>query len=199
MSKKTSKKASRQQRRARQRRQKQLKQAVSWGAGLLVIALAVLFVWRSSQSAPGESYPILPASHVPPGTDPGTYNSNPPTSGPHYPQEFSAGFYDETSPQTQEPYPAGFLMHNLEHGYVIFWYNCDALPDGDCEGLKAQIRATMQKANRPKLVAFPWPSLDVPVALTSWGRLLRLERYDGGAALAFVNANYNRAPEPGAP
>ena len=25
-------------------------------------------------------------------------------------------------------YPEGYLVHNLEHGYVIFWYNCAADP-----------------------------------------------------------------------
>jgi hypothetical protein len=50
-----------------------------------------------------------------------------------------------------------------------------------------------------KLIAFPWPSLDVPVAMTSWGRLQRFESFDPQIATAFVEANRNKAPEPNAP
>ncbi|GAB4535082.1 MAG: hypothetical protein Fur0018_25240 [Anaerolineales bacterium] len=198
--KKTSgKNAARQQARARQRRQKRLWQLLGWAAGLLVLGLAAFAVWRGAQPTPGESVTVLPANHVEIGSDPGAYNSNPPTSGPHYPSEFDAGFYDENAPQAQETYPAGYLVHNLEHGYVIFWYNCDALSGGSCEDLKSQIRDVMGQAGLPKLIAFPWPSLDVPVAMTSWGKLLNMPQFDESAALAFIKANYNRAPEPAAP
>ncbi len=57
----------------------------------------------------------------------------------------------------------------------------------------------MQQAALPELIAFPWPTLDTPVALTSWGKLLTLQQFDSTEALAFVKANYNRAPEPAAP
>ncbi len=47
--------------------------------------------------------------HVPEGTDPGPYNSNPPTSGPHYGQEYEAGFFDEQSPESRVKYTEGYL------------------------------------------------------------------------------------------
>jgi hypothetical protein len=50
-----------------------------------------------------------------------------------------------------------------------------------------------------KLIAFPWKSLEVPVAMTSWGRLQRFETFDPSQARAFIKANRNRAPEPNAP
>lgn len=46
-----------------------------------------------------------------------SYNSNPPTSGDHYPAWITKGFYDT-------PRLDPFLVHSMEHGYVIFWYDC---------------------------------------------------------------------------
>jgi len=49
-----------------------------------------------------------------------------------------------------------------------------------------------------KLIAYPWPTLDVPVAATSWTRLQRFETFDPEQAKAFYRANLNRTPEPNA-
>ncbi len=142
----------------------------------------------------------MPSSdHVEEGTDPGPYNSNPPTSGPHYARSLNPGFYEQ-SPGEELPFPEGYLVHNLEHGYVIFWYNCQALPDGEsCDGLKADIRTVMDEFDGDKLVAYPWESIEVPIALTSWGHRLRMERFDADAAGQFIERNRYRAPEPQAP
>ena len=42
------------------------------------------------------------------------------------------------------------------------------------------------------------PSLDTPVAMTSWGRLQRFDSFDPQTAAAFIEANRNKAPEPNA-
>lgn len=78
--------------------------------------LAWLFV-ESSKPVPGTRITDLGRSHVPPGTQE-EYNSNPPTSGKHYAEWTRAGIYDE-------PKEDGYLVHSLEHGYVIMSYNCD--------------------------------------------------------------------------
>lgn len=46
-----------------------------------------------------------------------TYNSNPPTSGPHDPDWIRPGVYDTP----QDKYK---LIHSLEHGYIVIHYNC---------------------------------------------------------------------------
>jgi len=153
-------------------------------------------LWQGARPAAGESVPIMVSSpHIPTDSDPGQYNSDPPTSGPHYAEEAEAGFYDENI----YTYPAGYLVHNLEHGYVIFWYNCELVPENECSELKTQIQAVMADLGGTKLIAYPWPSLDVPVAVTSWGRLQKFETFDAEQAKAFYRANLNRAPEPNAP
>lgn len=93
------------------------------------------------------------------------------------------------------PHPEGYLVHNLEHGYVIFWYNCQADPTMDCSTLKQQIKSVMNEYGGAKLIAFPWKTLDAPVAMTSWGRLLKLQSVVLDIMRQFVRSNRYQAPE----
>ncbi len=196
MGKRSIREAQREKARVRKRRSKII------GIGLSIILLAVVgfFVWSALRPSIGEKIPIMVNAdeHVEPGSDPGPFNSNPPTSGRHYGQEYEAGFYNENSSQAQADYPEGYLGHNLEHGYIIFWYNCDSLDKTGCDTLKGQIQEVMDKYDNFKLIAFPSDSLDVPLAMVSWGQLLRFESFDEGLASQFVKVNRNRAPEPNA-
>ena len=190
-------KSNRQKIHERHRKQK-IKTNLMWGGiGVVVIAIFSIIIWQGVRPAAGESIQIMAGSsqHIPMDSDPGEYNSDPPTSGPHYGEEARAGFYDSNNYQ----FPAGYLVHNLEHGYVIFWYNCDLLDETGCADLKEQIKTTMDDLGGTKLIAYPWPSLDAPLVMTSWGRLQRLETFDSEQVKAFYRANLNRAPEPDAP
>ena len=186
----------RQQLHDRQRKQK-LKSNLVWGGiGVVLLVIIALVISQSVRPAVGESVPIMVSSpHIPVDSDPGEYNSDPPTSGPHYAEEARAGFFDNNNYQ----FPVGYLVHNLEHGYVIFWYNCDLLDQSDCTNLKEQIKTTIDDLGGVKLIAYPWPSLDVPLVMTSWGRLQRFETFDAEQARAFYRSNLNKAPEPDAP
>jgi hypothetical protein len=82
---------------------------------------------------------------------------------------------------------------------VIYWYNCDLLNESKCLVLKEQIKESMADNGNTKLIAFPRESIDVPVAMTTWGQLLEMERFDADQAKKFISANRNRAPEPNAP
>ncbi|MBI3152228.1 MAG: DUF3105 domain-containing protein [Chloroflexi bacterium] len=189
-------KTKRQQIQERNRKQKMTAKFIWGGVGVVVLAVIGLIAWQFVKPAAGESIPVMVSSpHIPTDTDPGTYNSDPPTSGPHYSEEAGAGFYDTNN----YTYPAAYLVHNLEHGYVIFWYNCELLDEAGCTNLKGQIQSVMDELGGVKLIAYPWPSLDVPLVMTSWGRLQKFESFDAEAAKAFYRANLNRAPEPDAP
>lgn len=196
-------KSKRQQLRERQKRKK-ARTNLMWGAlGVIIVATVGLYFWQTTQSpAPVGEVVEIPANasdHIPEGEDPGPFPSNPPAGGHHYATEMDAGFYDENSSQAQLPYPAGYIGHSLEHGYVVFWYNCASLSGENCNTLRSEIKAAMADAGGTKLIAFPWPSLDVPVAMTSWGRLQRFTTFDPKLASAFIQANRNQAPEPNAP
>ena len=102
------------------------------------------------------------------------YSSNPPAGGPHYPtwaafQSFSF------------PVPRGFWVHDLEHGAVVYGYNCTLFPDG-CEDEVAKVQAMidalpadpMCSAAAPRRVVLtPDPLLDVRWGVSAWGFTLR--------------------------
>lgn len=127
--------------------------------------------------------------------DPNPYSSNPPTSGHHFSNWMTAGFYDTNN----KKYPEGNLVHNLEHGYIIFWYNCKVLSESDCATLKTQIKDAMAAANNFKVIAYPWDKINEPLVLTSWGYRLSMTNFDANIVKAFIEQHRNRAPEPNAP
>lgn len=136
---------------------------------------------RLSTPLVGQEVKVESADHVPDGTEL-TFNSNPPSSGSHYVVPQPAGVYD-TAP------PDGKLVHSLEHGAVIFWYRED-LPKSEVEKLKGIFD---QKSG--KKIMTPRKDLDVPVALSSWGRVLKLEKIDEAAIIEFFETNHDRGPE----
>jgi hypothetical protein len=183
------------------RKRKRMTSRLIWG-GVIVVAVGILgyAFWVAFRPASGESIPIMAEiGHVSEGVDPGPYNSNPPSSGPHFANDLEAGFYHETDAANLPEYPEGYLVHNLEHGYVIFWYNCQVLDEQNCSELKSQIQSVIDQDGGFKLIAFPWSSQEVPLTMTSWGQLQRFETFNESQALSFIERNRNRAPEPNAP
>ncbi len=191
----------REARREKQRRKKLQNRLITGSVAILALLIVGFLGWQAVRPPEGETFPIMGNSdeHIEEGSDPGPFNSNPPTSGRHYGGEYDAGFYTASSPEAQVPYPEGYLGHNLEHGYVIFWYNCELLDAPDCENLKSEIQDVMDNYDNFKLIAFPSDSLEEPLVMVSWGQMLRFETFDKGLASKFISANRNQAPEPNAP
>ncbi len=163
--------------------------------GIILLSLIMLIVggWffirndrknteRLSKPLMGEKIVDQGRSHVPIGTKV-DYNSNPPTSGPHYANPQPAGVYTE-------PVPDGNLVHSMEHGAVILWYKSNLSKNKVDELKKIFIGVSVSKK-----IMLPRENLKVPVALTSWGRLLKLQTIDGARIKEFMETNYNRAPE----
>jgi len=172
-------------------------------ASLLALCLcgAVGFLgyraWKESQPTV-ENVPLQYAGHIQPGEPHTPYNSDPPTSGQHYPVPANAGFYTAAPPDEQ-------LVHNLEHGYVIIWYNCDSLTPEACQQLQDKIQTAMDKAGNspntgtPKIIAVPRPGMSAQLALTTWGRLDKFNAFDEQRILNFIRDFRDKAPEPNIP
>lgn len=192
---------SKQSRRAqRQARAKRKRQRDNLGKGvILVLGLGVVVYlgWLILRPQVGEAMPVLPSEHVETGQAITQDVSNPPTSGDHYASPLDPGFYDEADLAGLPSNPDGYLIHNLEHGYVIFWYDCTQI--ADCEALKGQIQSAMAELPAGKLIAFPRSGMEAPVVMTSWGRMQAMESFDPDLARVFVERNLNRAPEGTAP
>ncbi len=185
---------------AREAQRRRLTLAAWVAAGLVLVGALGYLVWKELQPEPeyGERIPIQGTEHIEVGQQHEPYNSDPPTSGPHYAEPAEAGFYEE-APADEA------LVHNLEHGHVIIWYNCTPLDAAGCESLKQDIQRVMAQAGRspltgtPKVEAVPRPGMETLLAVTSWGRLDRLDRFDANRILNFIRANRDDSPEPSAP
>jgi hypothetical protein len=165
--------------------------------GIAALALMGFLVVKNNLPGQGEAVAVMAsAAHVPDGTDPGPYNSDPPTSGRHYATNLKAGFYDSAAAANVPKFQDGYLVHSLEHGYVIFWYNCKLMDNTACTNLTGQLRQMIVQEKNYKVIAFPRDSLDTPVIATTWGRILRFKQFDLQQAYAFIKANRNKAPEP---
>jgi hypothetical protein len=169
------------------------------GAAAFVALLGYL-IYQQVQPAPrpGQDVPIQGRTHIPAGQPHDPYNSEPPSSGPHYDTPAQGGFYDQA--------PADeYLVHSMEHGYVIIWYNCAQFTGGTCDQLKSQIKDVMGSAGMSaitgtlKLIAVPRPSQKTAIALSAWGRIDILQSYSRQEILDFIHAFRDGAyaPEPG--
>ena len=185
---------------AKERRRRNLTIGAWVGAGVLFVALLGYLVWQEMrpEDLPGEAVPIQGQEHISIGVPHDPYNSDPPTSGPHYDAPAETGFYEEA--------PADeYLVHNLEHGHVIIWYNGASLSEADCTTLKNNVRDVMSRAGvslvtgTSKVNAVPRPTMTNPITLTAWGRLQRLDAFDRDAILRFIRTFRDNAPEIGAP
>src|SRR3989338_3358928 len=94
---------------------RRVKRAVIWILVVAVVAAAgyglVLWSKKSSADKPGFAIAELSRDHIPDGQEVAEYNSNPPTSRPHYGQPADWGIYEQ-------PLPDERLLHNLEHGGI---------------------------------------------------------------------------------
>lgn len=166
-------------------------------AGIVIIAVAAFLLYKptytgtatipfagfSNSPIPlGEEFPIEGRTHVPEGTKVDYHNSNPPTSGNHWPRPAEWGIYDK-------PLPDEVLVHNLEHGGIWISYK-----DVD-EETKSKIKSIAEKYPRAVIVT-PRPENDAKISIASWGRLIKMDSLDEGLVERFIRSNINKAPEP---
>jgi Protein of unknown function (DUF3105) len=124
---------------------------------------------------------------------PVSYPDNPPAGGNHYPvwaafQSFSF------------PVPRGFWVHDLEHGAVVYSYNC---PDGCADEVEV-VTALIQSlpadpgcdAQTPRRVVLtPDPLLDVRWGLSAWGHTERADCVDPALFVQFYSNHIGLGPE----
>ncbi len=200
--------------------------------GLVIVAAAAVPLLRQRQASSGAlgsigasvkaagCQPIVKKKatgnqeHKPEGTTI-AYADSPPAFGPHYPvtAPFSRKFYTEDDRPKIE-----YVVHNLEHGYSLLWYDDTVAKDDD---QLAQVKAIASKFEGTKLtdkfIALPWTSKDgdpfpdgAHVALTHWstggdpakvGKQQGIWQYcdapSGAAVKSFVaDYPYSDSPEP---
>jgi hypothetical protein len=120
------------------------------------------------------------AEHV----DDATYDVIPPSGGDHHRVPAPVGIYEEHN----RP-PLGYLVHALEHGYVVLWHQPDASDD-----VRSRLRTVAARHPRDVIVA-PLRMDEVEVAATAWTRRLLCSIVDVEILDAFVREARNRGPE----
>ena len=112
------------------------------------------------------------------------YSEEFPTSGPYDPDWVDAGFYDTSRSAT-------LLVHSLERGYVIIYYDN---PAADVLKTLRQWVALFRR-DRDGIIVVPHPHLGEAIVLTAWQRRLQLNQFDPSSAAAFIDASRGRGPE----
>ena len=183
--------------------------------GLVIVGLVGMAYFISTQKnrpSPGQAVQPAGRNHIADNTAAGNYNSNPPTSGDHWQVPADWGIYSEELADEK-------VVHNLEHGGVWISYNCSVpesnrspqdfatdsaipatstvsakLDDDSCKKLIADLES-IARQYRSKVILTPRSKNDSRIALASWGRLWKFDRFDQARVAEFVSANRNNGPE----
>lgn len=154
--------------------------AIAFGGGGGVAPAAV---------APGGPVPTLGSrQHVQTRVE---YNTNPPTSGDHGPSPATQGVYNNSAPPDEQ------IVHNLEHGNVVMYYNPEKLDAAAIEQFKELMRDLNRSRANPCGILAARTSIqdDKPIALTAWGVLATLDTYDEAQIRAFWRDYVAKGPE----
>ncbi|MBI2453043.1 MAG: DUF3105 domain-containing protein [Parcubacteria group bacterium] len=187
----------RQEKEGRRMQEQKKNQWMKWlsltlGAGVLLTAVFFVINSRqnpsSKQNPPADLSRAMPdegSAHVPEGTDV-THQSNPPTSGNHWPIPLFPKVYDVEKPDEA-------IIHSLEHGRVWISYK-PSIP----EETKQELTKLLQ--GRPGVILTPRAANDTDIALAAWGRLDTFDISQDGTIqedriLNFVNRYLNKGPE----
>jgi len=123
------------------------------------------------------------------------YGDRPASSGQHMPQVALSGIYDKEIDER-------LLIHNLEHGYVNFYYGPDADP-AQVDALKAFAQERIDGEN-PKIIvsryATPMPE-GANFGAVGWGARQLCAQFDEQVATVFLDDRYEHptAPERNVP
>ncbi len=164
----------------------------SWKRRALWIIVAIAVIagigwWIIGLSPKGSDYSVsfadLGREHIPTDSPRPAYNSNPPTSGPHFAEWAYEMFYDKEIPD-------GHLVHNLEHGDI--WISFKPT-------VPVEVKKALESYAGGKVVVTMRSQNDTDIALAAWTRLdafnlengtLNEERIED-----FIKRYQNRGPE----
>ncbi len=159
--------------------------------GAIVLVVILLFGQGGGGARIGVRQVDDGGGHVADGAPGGPYSSVPATSGQHWGTPAEWGVYTAARPAAESQ-----VIHNLEHGGIVIWYQLSQTSDADVQALTAYVDQQI-RSSRYKVILSPWSGADFehPIAVTSWNWLLYLDSADIGQIRAFVDNHYQDAPE----
>jgi hypothetical protein len=117
------------------------------------------------------------------------YDHSPPLGGPH-----DGTWADCNGTVYPKAVRTENMVHTLEHGSVWIAYNPDKIKGKALNTLKSKVEG------QPYMLMSPYPGLDKPISLQSWGHQLKLTSADDGRIDEFIKSlreNQYQNPEPG--
>ncbi len=167
--------------------------------GLLLVTAAILVIggWLLTRKSPEkiefeqeveiislegrvQEFPIEGREHISRSTVV-TYNTNPPTSGNHLVDVESWGVYGKEIEDKA-------AVHSLEHGGIWITYK-----DVDKETVK--VLNELGRENPQSVVVSPRTTNDTPIAVVSWGRMMKLDKLDKALVQKYTKTYKNQGPE----
>ena len=180
------------------RRLRMVRLCIALGIIAFIVGIVGVSIWavrRNKEDIPGEIFANQGQEHVPL-TNESTYNSNPPTSGPHYAQPANWEIYDyEVNDK--------IFIHNLEHGGIWISYR----PTVSAKAVE-DLKSIVSEFSGSQIVMAPRTINDTDVAVSAWTRMMKFNLTADGLSdeqknqiRAFYKALKNRGPEfvPGMP
>ncbi len=176
--------------------QKRQRQSILWigGAAVFAVLIILMIVFGIRSQRPVGSEQVLRTqgnAHIAEdAAAPISYNSTPPTSGPHYGSLVPWGI-------SQEPQRYERVLHNLEDGGVAIYYQCEE----GCEDLVEQLEeavAPYLRSDRHVLLLPNDPAWRIGnsqplqqdmgnrIALAAWQRLDKFDNFDAARIDAFI-------------
>jgi hypothetical protein len=130
------------------------------------------------------------ATHIESRDDAPDYETDPPTSGNHWPDQLADGAFAE------HPDPI-YTVHSLEHGRIEIQYSPD-LPEKDQLAIKGVF-----DEDPAGVLFFPNPDMPYDVAATAWTQLIGCPKFEGQATIDairdFRDIYRGQGPETGIP
>jgi hypothetical protein len=174
-----------QRRRKAERREKLIRRAVM----LLIVVGLVWFIFLRTQR-PGEidghelellSESIQGQQHV---TGTVQYDSTPPVSGSHAASPVPlCGTYGDQIPNEQ-------FVHTLEHGTIGILYDPEKVKVSDVRRIEEIVAGYDSH-----VLSMPYSTMETPIAVTSWGEMMRLDSLDAGAVREYIDTFRQKGPE----
>ena len=173
-------KGQKQKEKERRKGKKQLQRSLSYLIGILFLTGAGYWAYTNWATTPtGEFIRSMGNRHIT-SSQVGltTYNSDPPTSGPHLPSVAHWGIHER-------PIPKELQVHNLEDGGVLVQYNCDRA-NQECRELVDKLAKIVRPYNHAILA--PYPGMTQKIALTAWTRMDKFNEFDEKRIVRFIDA-----------
>jgi hypothetical protein len=117
------------------------------------------------------------------------YDRNPPVGGPH-----DGAWADCQGTVYPNAVRTENMVHSLEHGAVWIAYDPDKVKGAALETLRGKVEG------QPYMMMSPYPGLDQPISLQSWGHQLKLSNANDERIDQFIRSlrdNRFQNPEPG--